>query len=72
MVNTELLDAKIEESGYKIDYICDVLGISRQAFYMKRKNARALKKVEMFALCVLLNIQTAEEKQAIFFASDVE
>ena len=71
MVNTELLDEKIKESGYKISYIIDKLGISRQAFDKKRKNEYPIKGSEVYVLCDLLRLSD-DVKEAIFFAENVE
>ena len=38
MVNAQLLDEKIEKSGYKLNYICEKIGISRSGFNLKEKN----------------------------------
>lgn len=67
MVNTQLLDAKIKESGLKSSYISDTLGISRQAFNNKRTNKSPFRGAEMFALSMLLKM-TEQEKARIFFA----
>lgn len=71
MVNTQLLDEKIKESGYKIGYIIDKLGISRQAFDKKRKNEYRFKGAEIYVLCDLLKLPD-NTKEHIFFADDVE
>ena len=38
MVDTQLLEEKIKESGKKYGYLAEKLGISRQYFRMKSKN----------------------------------
>lgn len=65
-VNTEKLDEKIEQSGYKIGYICDVMGISRAAFDKKRKGITPFRGSEIFVLCSLCNITDDSEKTDIF------
>lgn len=67
MVNTQLLDDKIRKSGYKMTFINNQLGITRSAFYLKKKGDRPFKAAEIYLLSDLLNI-TDEEKQEIFFA----
>lgn len=70
MVNDTLLEKKITDSGLKIDFIVDILGITRQAFYKKRKGIAPFRGAEVYALSDLLKI-SSEEKEAIFFASEV-
>lgn len=67
MVNTQLLDEKIKNSGLKTSFIIDVLGISRQAFANKRNNKTPFRGAEMFTLAKLLNLDD-DEKVKIFFA----
>ena len=66
-VDTELLDKAIEESGLRIQYIVDALGISRQAFDKKRKGAIAFRKSEVYVLCDLLKITDSDKRMQIFF-----
>ncbi len=72
MVNTLLLDKKISESGLKIDYIVQTLGISRQAFAKKRSNDIPFRAAEIYVICDLLNIRDAAEKKDIFFTDEVD
>ena len=65
-VNTEKLDEKIEQSGYKIGYICEAMGISREAFNKKRKGITPFRGAEVFVLCTLCNISDDTEKTEIF------
>lgn len=67
MTNTELLKAKIDESGYKLKYIASRLGITYYGFLKKVNNDTEFKASEIQALCDLLNI-SGEEKERIFFA----
>ena len=60
-VDTVLLDKYIEDSGLKVGYITDSLGISRQAFDKKRKGKVAFRASEVFVLCALLKIPDAEK-----------
>ena len=66
-INTELFDQYINSSGYKISYIVDRLGISRQAFDNKRKGKMAFRASEVFVLCTLFNISDEETKNKIFY-----
>lgn len=70
MVDTQYLGKKIEDSGLRVGFIVEKLGISRQAFDFKRKNFRKFRTAEIYVLCDLLNIQD-EERQRIFFANEV-
>lgn len=67
MVDTELLERKIIESGKKIGYLANKLGISRQYFRMKCKNKADFTNRETDILCEELNITTLTEKEKIFF-----
>lgn len=65
MINTQLLDEKIKDSGLKIQYIIDSLGLSRNGFNMKRKGETPFKKPEIYMLSDILNL-SEEEKDSIF------
>lgn len=64
-IDSELLNDYIQKSGIKIGYIIEQLGISRQAFDMKRKNINSFRASEVYVLCDLLRI-TAEDRERIF------
>ena len=70
MVNRELLQQKIEESGLKISYIVTKLGISDQAFRNKMNGITSFKLDEIQVLCNVLNLY-AEDRDLIFFAQNV-
>lgn len=65
-VETNLFENRLKNSGYKIDYITDELGLSRQGFAKKRKGITPFKASEVFTLCVLLGI-TADDREKIFY-----
>ena len=69
MVNTQLLEDKIRKSGYKKDFLCEQLGITRQGFYKKLNGKSAFRAAEVYVLCNFLNI-TEDEKKAIFLPSE--
>lgn len=71
MTNTKLLKKKIEESGYKLDYIAEKMKLSRYTLYLKINGIRAFNQYEINDLCNILNITLLTEKEAIFFAKDV-
>lgn len=66
MINTELLKAKIDESGYKLKYIASRLGITYYGFLKKVNNETEFKVSEIKILGKLLNL-TREEIDNIFF-----
>lgn len=68
MVNTELLNSKIKESGLKKSQLCKAMGITYQTFRHKRNNASAFTSQEVNTLCELLNISTMAEMKKIFFS----
>ena len=47
MVNTELLNLKIKESGLKKSQLCKAMGITYQAFRLKRNNVFAFTSQEV-------------------------
>lgn len=71
MVDTQLLDAKIEASGFKKGFIVEKLGISRFGFDKKCKNLTPFRVAEIYVLCDLLHI-SEDDKEKIFFADKVE
>lgn len=66
-IDTELLDQYIKNSGLRISYILEQIGISRQAFDKKRKGIYAFRQSEVYVLCDLLRITDASEKSKIFY-----
>lgn len=68
MINTQLLERKIKDSGLKNKYISSELGISEQAFYLKRSGKVPFRKLEIERLCELLNI--TETERPYIFGSD--
>lgn len=64
-IDTKLLNEAIDNSGLKVSYIIEQLGISRQAFDRKRKGASAFRQSEVFVLCSLLDLN--DEKKALIF-----
>lgn len=71
MVNTQLLDGKINSSGLKVCHIVETLGLSRNGFDKKRKGKIPFRKPEIYVLCDLLHL-TEDDKQKIFFTNEVE
>lgn len=67
MTNTKLLREKIDASGLKLQYIADQLGITRFGLYKKLQDGSEFKPSQIVKLCELLRIETAEEREQIFF-----
>ena len=72
MTDTKLLRDVIAKSGLKINFIAETVGISRAALYRKINNAVPFNQFEIEKLCSVLPIKTLKEKEAIFFAKDVD
>lgn len=71
MTNTELLEERIRLSGKKKTYLAKKIGLSRQGFRNCRLNISEFTTGQVQILCEELNIDSLEERQAIFFAQDV-
>ena len=67
MVNYDLLRECIRKSGLRISFICDRLGLSREAFRLKMNGSREFKVSEMKILCDVLEL-SPDMRDAIFFA----
>lgn len=67
MIDAVLLDEKINNSGLKVNYIVESLGISREAFYKKKNGRTPFRKSEIYVICDLLKITNDEEKTKIFY-----
>lgn len=72
MTDTTLLQKYIDDSGLRMAFIAEKLGLSRYGFARKRDNKSQFLPSEIDALCGLLNIDTLEERFAVFFAPEVE
>lgn len=67
MTNSELLRDKITSKGLKYAYIAKEIGLSHQSLIRKIDNKTDFKAGEIKALCDILQIETLEEKESIFF-----
>ena len=72
MTNTVELERLITDSGLKLGYIAERLGITRQALWMKIENQTEFKPSEIQILCDLLSVDSLEKKEIIFFAPEVD
>lgn len=68
MTDTEALRYIINKRGFKIKFVAETLGLSTYGFLLKVNNKQEFKTSEVAALCELLQIESLEEKEAIFFA----
>lgn len=66
MVNTVKLDARIRECGYTMTFVAAQLGISRQAFRLKRSGKRQFTGYEIKVLADLLHIDSIEDMHDFF------
>lgn len=68
MTNTELLKRAIDESGLKVGFIANFVGISRQLLWKKVNNLTPFNQYEIDKMCEVLKITSLKQKEAIFFA----
>ena len=71
MVDTKLLNEKIDESGLKKSHIAKAIGRATSTLSRKISGKSDFKESEINILCEILPIETLEEKEAIFFAPKV-
>lgn len=69
MTNTIELETEIRRAGLTKREIASILGLSEMGLYKKMKNITEFKASEISKLCEVLSI---ENKDAIFFAQNVE
>ena len=65
MVDTQLLEQKIKESGYRMDFIYKQLGITGRSYQNKVSGKTSFRAAEVYVLCDLLKI-TEDEQKKIF------
>jgi hypothetical protein len=68
MTNTEMLKLAIDESGLKIGFIAEFVGISRQTLWNKVNNSTPFNQYEIEKMCTILRITSLKQKEDIFFA----
>lgn len=71
MTNTDLLKEILSDSGYKLTYVANELGITYQGFLNKINNESEFKASEIQTLKELLNL-TNKERDKIFFTKKVD
>lgn len=72
MTNTRELLQEIDNSGLKKSWIAEKLGLSYHGLQKKINNDNEFKASEIMMLCDILHITSAERKEEIFFAHDVD
>lgn len=72
MTNKELLKKTINESGLKVGFIADFVGVSRQLLWKKTNNLSPFNQYEIDKLCEVLRITSLADKESIFFCKDVD
>ncbi len=70
MTNTDLLLQLIAKKGLKLKYVAEYLGLSAYGLSLKINNKREFKVSEVNALCELLEIESLELKEKVFFAPE--
>lgn len=71
MTNTELLRRKIDEAGYKLQYVAEQCDLTYQGFMNKVNNRSNFTAPEINTLRLLLKL-SPEDVERIFFTSDVD
>ena len=71
MTNTKLLRNAIDDSGYKMKYIAEKIGLTYQGFLNKLKGSSQFGNEEILELCDLLNINESQMTE-IFFTKKVD
>lgn len=72
MVNSELLELKIRQSGKTKTYLSSKIGRTIQNLNLKINNKYDFLSSEVDTLCKELNITKLTEKESIFFAHHVD
>lgn len=71
MVNYNLLNDKVKQSGLKYNHIAEIMGVSNSVLSAKINGKRKLNLDDAVGLAKALNL-TRADVQSIFFADDVE
>ena len=72
MVNTELLERAIRDSGKRKTYLAEKIGCTIQSFRMRCTNKYDFKSSAIDILCNELGISKLTDKERIFFAKNVD
>ena len=71
MVDFKALRQAIDESGLKVSFVANSIGLSRQALYLRFQNEVEFTASEITKLCEILRLSVAD-RERIFFAPMVE
>ncbi len=66
MTDKQKFDERVQECGYRMDYVAERLGITVQSLYNKRCGVSNFTAPEIKKLCELLSIDTMEEMREFF------
>lgn len=66
MVDTQLLQEKIAQSGLKREYIANSLGLSREGLWKKLREGTEFTPSQIKIWCDLLRIEDPDERKQIF------
>lgn len=66
-VDSALLDEYIQKSGYKVGFVVEKLGISRQAYFKKKSGTVPFRASEVYVICDLLRIPKEEQDKIFCF-----
>ena len=72
MTDTAELRQVIKDSGLKLEFIAQKLGLTRFGLQKKIENNSEFKASEILLLCEILNITSLRRREQIFFAQNVE
>ena len=67
MTDTKALIEVINNSGLKLKFIAEKVGITRQSLSNKIHNKSCFNAAEIMALCKVLNIKSTVEKDKLFY-----
>lgn len=67
MTDTEKIRELIAKKGLKMQFVARTIGLSSYGFALKINNKNEFKSSEIIALCDLLNIDSLEQKEELFF-----
>ena len=72
MTDTKKLKELIVKKGLKMQFVAKTLNLSTYGLSLKIENKSEFKSSEIAILCELLDIKDLLEKEAIFFAKEVD
>jgi len=72
MTDSKALISLIKQSGLKMKYLAERLGLSKYGFHLKVHGKRSFNQFELITLCDILCIRDFETIKSIFFAEEVD